>query len=590
MVSSPIVWKNVSEVDFNSIAENLLVRHFSKDGLVAAAVDGRGGDEGIDVELRVKKTGQLIRVFQLKWFPQGFSGGFGARKTQIKASFDRAITAHPKLPRWTLVIPGNGTIPERKYTTLLGQGRWVQTDFMGATELELLLGIYPEIQQYHQGDYHREALEIVGRESAALNRPQDLFAEVQRIQKRTSGRSNYWASEFSASGGITTLSYRALRPDAHVKEPLSVMFEATFHVGDEELHQQFREMLDYGSSKRFELPPHVIRNARNVGPEWFAEDLGRVSVAVLPPEGDSVSDPFLISAQDRNGRALASLRGTLTHVDRGGVGVLYEAAFPGGLMSKWTVPFDRSAAGLLTLSLETANEDPAEAWRSILFVEALALADQLVISLGNARETLALNNSGTDLPPIDPDLRQLVDDLAFLNYEFNVSMLVPKTITRSDRVWVGVARLIQEGKVTSYPDVGSLTFTLSGESITEAERLLTQESVVLLRNEWWQRELLGQTLTFDDIAIFHHKVSATDGEVHAVAVKAGSGAGRRVTLVPVDGTPFRIYSLARLAVDPDMTVHPWGTINISEHPKYDDLRQISSRRNDDRPPNPSTRG
>ena len=57
---------------------------------------------GIDVEV-VTNDGRR-RIFQLKYFPGGFSGGWGdSRRSQITKSFKKALEHSPD--EWTLVVP-----------------------------------------------------------------------------------------------------------------------------------------------------------------------------------------------------------------------------------------------------------------------------------------------------------------------------------------------------------------------------------------------------------------------------------------------------------------------------------------------------
>lgn len=55
-------------------------------------VNGRGSDGGIDVQV----TGDAdLRIFQLKYHPDGFPGSLKDRRTAIKKSFRRAMAHHP---------------------------------------------------------------------------------------------------------------------------------------------------------------------------------------------------------------------------------------------------------------------------------------------------------------------------------------------------------------------------------------------------------------------------------------------------------------------------------------------------------------
>ncbi|WP_033287153.1 hypothetical protein [Streptomyces sp. NRRL F-525] len=94
---------------FAQLVEALLHRMFD-DSRQVVVVNGRGGDGGIDVQV----TGDAdLRVFQLKYRPDGFPGSLGGRRTAIKKSFRRAMAHHPA--EWTLVVPCTPTVSERTF-------------------------------------------------------------------------------------------------------------------------------------------------------------------------------------------------------------------------------------------------------------------------------------------------------------------------------------------------------------------------------------------------------------------------------------------------------------------------------------------
>lgn len=101
-----INWDNAKREDFDEIVEGLIFRSRSGDGRVEV-VNGRGGDGGRDIVVHLGDGGSDI--YQLKFFPEGFSGGF-TRKRQIKESFETAMKLKPT--RWILVVPANLTVRE----------------------------------------------------------------------------------------------------------------------------------------------------------------------------------------------------------------------------------------------------------------------------------------------------------------------------------------------------------------------------------------------------------------------------------------------------------------------------------------------
>ena len=66
---------------------------------VRTAIDGRGGDGGIDIDVTVKKTGQLVKILQVKYFPE-------ATREAIGIGAVRSETHSTRL--WPSIIPPCG--------------------------------------------------------------------------------------------------------------------------------------------------------------------------------------------------------------------------------------------------------------------------------------------------------------------------------------------------------------------------------------------------------------------------------------------------------------------------------------------------
>jgi hypothetical protein len=296
---SKIIWDRLDEDTFNKSVEALLVAEYSGNGLRAQAIDGRGGDGGIDIDVRVERTDQLTHIFQLKHFPQGFSGGFRPRRKQIRKSFEDAMQHQP--PVWVLVFPKNPTISERKFVSSMRGNRKVRIRIVGAAELDGLLSEHPNIEAYLSRDEAVEVLRAVNRPEAALARPGDLHAEMARIQKGLDGRSQYWVSAVTLGpDGAYVETLHAKREDASEREPLSITIETEFGPGDENLRQQFVDKLKYGGSGTIVLPERVIKQFRKIGPEWFAET-STGGELLIGDTGESVAESIKAELFDGKG-------------------------------------------------------------------------------------------------------------------------------------------------------------------------------------------------------------------------------------------------------------------------------------------------
>ena len=98
-------WEKLNQSDFDRTVELLVTRRYKREHpeLSVQAIDGRGGDGGIDIDVREPVTGKLLKIYPLKFFPEGFSGGHRQRRNQIRNSFEKAAALHP--PVWALVVP-----------------------------------------------------------------------------------------------------------------------------------------------------------------------------------------------------------------------------------------------------------------------------------------------------------------------------------------------------------------------------------------------------------------------------------------------------------------------------------------------------
>jgi hypothetical protein len=112
---SGISWSTIGDDKFENIIDILLGREF---GIRGHAVDGRGGDGGVDYEV---DDGKII--FQYKYFWNGITVS-RTRKAQIEKSFKKAMENDRE--EWILVVPAKLTPHERRFITGLGKGRRIK--------------------------------------------------------------------------------------------------------------------------------------------------------------------------------------------------------------------------------------------------------------------------------------------------------------------------------------------------------------------------------------------------------------------------------------------------------------------------------
>lgn len=567
---SRINWRTIEENDFNEVAEALIVRNRTKDGLVAQAVDGRGGDGGIDIDVRVGRSGQLVEILQLKWFPEGFSNKFGARKAQIKESFERACMEEP--PVWTLVVPAKLTPNERKSVWAMRKGRKVLIRFVDATELNLLLAEYPEVHDWATREAARDALAIVARDSASLSKPGDLAQEARRLNKRAAGVSAYWGWNWGYRDGVFTEELYAKTADAADREPLSIKVETLFGPDDANLRKRFEDTLAYGiASEPLVLPSHVVRSFTKVGPEWFAEEAGPGELRILPAIRTEQNARVTVTSFDTGGRRLGGLAGVVTHTAVGTQGGSIEYELPGGIAQRWRFPRDASKAGNVDLRFRPAGCTAVDVRKALRFLDTWERAAEISLTVDGRSGQLRLPDTAPDFG-LDPSLLELVDDLAFLETELDVSFKIPEVLPGPlERVWVRTIRRILEGRCVVLPNVDGLDVTLNGNRDKGIDMLLSEGVALSVSQDTWCANVLGEELFIDGVAIYHAHVQVDDALEHLKALRAGAGAGRRVHLRPTDQTPFRIYCPDRLGPDTRIVADPWGLTGIPEHKNFGKL-------------------
>jgi hypothetical protein len=104
----------------------------------AEAIDGSGGDAGIDCFIKLDQN-RLI-IFQSKYFLTRLTPG---HRSQIKHSFETACRNH-RLSRWILCIPINPTPKEKAWFETLSVDD-ISLEWWGDTKIRTLIARHPEI-------------------------------------------------------------------------------------------------------------------------------------------------------------------------------------------------------------------------------------------------------------------------------------------------------------------------------------------------------------------------------------------------------------------------------------------------------------
>jgi hypothetical protein len=581
-VDDPIDWAIISENRFNRVVEALIVREYTDETRHrrARAIDGRGGDRGIDIGIWNTETNEIVEILQLKWFLDGWPKRLQARRRQIKNSFDTAWREHNP-PKWTLVTPRNPMLEELTYAIDLGEGKACVMEVMGPAELDAMFAKHEDLLRRFTTDYGRELLRDVGREEHALNRPGDLTKVLSKVYQQLQNRSDHWGSVASVDEyGNITEELRPLTSNAHEREPLTMSVTTAFSSESRKLQESFEDGLKHGITAPIVLGSHVIQRIDFDGPEWFARTLHQGEVTLMPGsagEGLSAS----VTARDPNGRRLAGLTGTVKHIALGTESARVVLEIPGGLEMRWTLPSDRTSSGEIQFTTDFTGHRVRDIRKLTRFLETAQNTGQLELVV-DGRSVAVTTNEGKTFEA-NRAFNEFLDDLIILENELDIEFTLPgSNLTLDDRVWARVAVRILQGVAVPFPKLNGFDFTLTGEPVNIEEHLEKGVAAFLVQRTEFAVELLGTEVPLGRVFIFQSKGFFDNGPDHAAALRAGDGAGRKVHIGSNDGLPFVVYVPDRLR-GPKVIVTGWGIDSLPEHPKLEALRQLERERTIDMP-------
>lgn len=574
-LSNKLEWQRLSESDFNRIVEALLVRHH-RDNLSTRvyALDGRGGDNGVDVA--VEREGAIVHVYQLKYFPEGFSGGWGrSRRPQIKKSFARAIQT-PTVRRWTLVVPGNGTIGERKSVFALRAERPIELGFLGRAELDGLMALYPDIHAWATREPLVDTLRLFNAEKAALQGSDDLTERVSGLAALADSRSAYWGVGISVENGTTMQTLHAKRPDAAEKEPLSLQLTSRFGPDDEELRKQFVAAMEWGATKPLTLPTEVVQR---VGPEWFAGQHAGGSVELVPA---TLREPVPVELRvvDDTEATVASLIGQATKVVSGRAGGTIEARFRECLTVDWRLAKDGNA-GEVEVTWDLRNTAASDANAVLRLTRAMTSENTTELWV-TGQQAFATTVDFSEIHRDDQMLESWYDDLAFLEHDLGVTIAIPDDVSALDRLTVRIARMVREGRCTLWPGRPLFTGTLNGALDDTVRLALSGPHMMAVTDPDFAFELAGRRYRLGEVQIFHPQLQIEGSSDHLRALEEGRGEGRAIRVQAADDSACRIYSRPKWAnrwgdAQRPLVPERWGLPGVEEDPSLQRIQADATR-------------
>ncbi|WP_261879681.1 hypothetical protein [Mycobacterium marinum] len=583
-------WAALGQPKFDRVVE-AIVRH--RFGESVRAVNGVGGDEGIDIEITL--AGGRLWILQLKYFPEGFSSVLRARRTQITRSFKRALNHSPA--KWTLVVPRVCSNPENKFVQNLNGGKKPPLiTVIDRDELDVWLAEAPHIERWALRNVTSELREMARdfrQETATLaGGLPDLSARVKNLGHLANAADLDWKVGFANSDDATSVTISPRHSDAAARSPIKFSVELN-QLGEDhaELQQQILRTFGYAPSGTLQIPGDVVRSVRFDGPDFIAGNYPPGAVAfVSPPTAGPAIGKHLQVRTFQDDEVVATFEGRITHAALGAVGGSIEAAFCSGHLDvRLRLPHDMEAfkgagsdfpAPGLDLRLDYDRIRPSAVEEVLSTRRVLCLANRLEFAIeGHVLAKVQINGPRT-VSDYDDDLlaiEQFAYDLDVVQRHANHFFDIPDEMRPGDRVKLRVARLLIEGHIVASPRAPVFTLGMTGADTPEVRASLVEPQSIVWPAGPYAVEIAGRELVVGDVYALHTQSIAINGAEAIAALDAGNAEGFEVHFRPGD-EPFFYLTLANETPDKVLNRHIaqwtlWGVDQpgVSE---YDDWYEL----------------
>ncbi|WMY80075.1 hypothetical protein [Citricoccus sp. I39-566] len=541
LFESGIHWMKLEEEDFNRAVELLLTRIHGREALV---IDGRGGDKGIDVAVR--QDGIIKRIYQLKHFPEGFSGGFrDTRRRQITGSFTRACDNHEDLAEWILVVPRNPTVEEDEFVQGLAADREIDLEIWGQAKLDAALLPYPEIVQAITRNDTVELLARFNAETAALVGPDDLTERAEGLVAITESRSDYWTTNLHVVDGTAFESYIAKHPEAMEKEPIRTTIEWSFGEEHQDLQAKLQHAEDFGTFEPLTLPAILAKITRS-GPDWVQAHpklpkdgvISRTSQPVRP----SGREVITFDVRDERGYSKGRFEGDIQARVFGTLGVSIKCTFANIATGVIVLPEDFEAPGQFTYHFDLDNAFIEDVSRIVDMSRLLSVGTVMDVYFNGGHVGKLRLHSGDGAFELSAVEEELIEDLLFLQRNIHgATFRFPREVSPRERVMLRVGRRLLEGHSTHMPPGTNLVCYLTGQSGDALLRLLREGGAIVSNPDAFGLESQGGKYDLGPVTFYHPNLRVLDADEVIQALESGIAEGMKVVLEPDDSTLVQVW-------------------------------------------------
>ena len=358
-----------SDSKFERLCNSLLIKQNPK----LKAIDGRGGDNGID-SLIGEVSGE-IEIFQSKYFT-GRIGGSERRK--ILESLETAKKKNPGMKRWTLLVATDFTVDEEKWfeTEVVKKNDGLAIDYWNKTKIASEIAKYDEIQDI----YFNKATLVAAKKieqavpfltGSPISKIHGVSEYLDKLKKQHPGLG----LEYSIDSKEQTTKL-TINPTA---KPVEFDLQTKIKVEKLGGMTDFRELLNdmYRTGKSITLLEDEI-----LGVEFHSEEL-----AGFVPEGFKIRE-ITISPQYTNTRISASLEISNTSIFYDNVELIPTKIDGDNVYIKvsnmpcelvFVVNKIKTNEGSINLSYNMIGKTVSEIFRFECLMDALRLGNRIII-------------------------------------------------------------------------------------------------------------------------------------------------------------------------------------------------------------------
>jgi hypothetical protein len=573
-----IQWTRLNQPWFDRIVETLLLRKFR--GVAAVdIVDGRGGDEGIDVA--VTYPDDTVVIYQLKYFPEGMSGNFSGRRRQVKDSFLQAVNHHEP-HEWVLVAPRNYTNPEKNFVLELadatpeGKQRPI-VSCMGQAELDQMLIDYPEVDRWLTLDHYRRGRQIFEQEQAAFleTAAQDLADRVGSLGDMVDAHDPDWTWDFARDRGTTIQTLRAKHDNAAQRSPISIRFTTALETNSP-AEREFRQSIEYGTPTRVELPGTAVTDFDVSGSPIVQgiPEPDRLVIESLPVEAAPAVGMLMEIRFIQNGEVAATREGSVTGIRRGTHGFTSMMSFCGDRLTLTVrTPYQQSPGPTsMDIGYDVSGLSPRATADLLQAVLGLHLSHEIQLYLdGHLMSRYSCSGDATDRDRSDLEekltIYRFADDLAKVVAHTGQGMTFPSSFSVNDQVNARVARLLIGNHVVASPLARGFKIGLSNDAaLTPKLRgILTQRQRIHWPAGSYTVTIAGREFELGQATAFHPEAWVQNGTLALTALEQGEAPSDELILRPGEDPYFFVYLQSNETIKAaDRWIAKWDIDGIEE--------------------------